>query len=687
MKQFRHLFITLCVCMLGSCTTYKATVKSEQKWNYGLMKVEPSWTSLSNMQERPFSLADSEKWVSKFNKENKLHYVLVKKDLDHTLLLAPNATITTVRAELRNLMQELQKEQPNLSVDDLEKWKGKVERDYSFMPAEDLNPPKNALAANEQKIYNARLIKAIGELSSLTNGYASLEKLRLFEKENPMVFNRADAPTRQYAKETIARKFNEVLAHCLKDETAALNIASEVEMVNRLYDDFTKRYAVYGTHASIQDFYKQLSAKKINILKTTLTAITKEIDNTATIAQLNDLEDKYFSNLNTTDDTIGLLEEKIKKRKQEVLYLAERERAIEQRIEHLAGTERNEELLEKAAQGDTKSMIKIAERLNKGIYVNQNLKEAAGWYKKAAESGDAEAMFHLAAKYFMGEGVPEDKRVAAEWLKKAAEKDYSEAMHALAYMYDRGEGISVDKQAAFYWYKQAAERGIVEAMYNVAKMFYDGIGVKESKSEAFKWYKMAAEKNHPVAMQYLASMYQHGEYVKMDIGLANIWFGKSAELGNSGSQQVLSIKLLDTKKASLIKLPLKENGSEIVHHKLTLFHRPIKSYDMYYDAIIIKPQKSGYLYWSFSEELVGSWYIYESESENFKSSFFKTFRTSESNKNLITQKTEYPLAANKEYLIWFQRADVPSGGIPAEFSLNLIPSNLEQKSLKDFFEK
>ena len=58
---------------------------------------------------------------------------------------------------------------------------------------------------------------------------------------------------------------------------------------------------------------------------------------------------------------------------------------------------------------------------DQGKGVNQDHKEAAKWYRKAAEQGDANAQELVGLMYDQGKGVNQDYKEAVEWYPKAAE--------------------------------------------------------------------------------------------------------------------------------------------------------------------------------------------------------------------------------------------------------------------------
>lgn len=86
-------------------------------------------------------------------------------------------------------------------------------------------------------------------------------------------------------------------------------------------------------------------------------------------------------------------------------------------------------------------------------------KEAAKWYRLAAEQGHAGAQFMLAGMYDHGRGVPQDHKEAAKWLRLAAEQGDADAQFNLGVMYFNGEGIAQDFKAAVKWYLLAVQQG------------------------------------------------------------------------------------------------------------------------------------------------------------------------------------------------------------------------------------
>ena len=110
-------------------------------------------------------------------------------------------------------------------------------------------------------------------------------------------------------------------------------------------------------------------------------------------------------------------------------------------------------LLAKANAGDAPSQILVGEAYAAGKVVAQDYKQAADWYRKAAEKGDIAGEVHLAALYRDGGGkaFPRDMVQAAEWYRKAAEQGDAGAQGTLGVLYSAGWGVPRSDVEAYYW--------------------------------------------------------------------------------------------------------------------------------------------------------------------------------------------------------------------------------------------
>jgi uncharacterized protein len=113
-------------------------------------------------------------------------------------------------------------------------------------------------------------------------------------------------------------------------------------------------------------------------------------------------------------------------------------------------------LIAKAGAGDAAAQLAVGEDYATGKGVAQDLKQAADWYRKAAEAGSVAGQIHLAELYRDGRGVVRDVAKAVDWYRKAAEQGDAGAQGMLAVLYSVGQGVPQDYAEAYYWFDLAA---------------------------------------------------------------------------------------------------------------------------------------------------------------------------------------------------------------------------------------
>lgn len=114
------------------------------------------------------------------------------------------------------------------------------------------------------------------------------------------------------------------------------------------------------------------------------------------------------------------------------------------------------ELSAPAHQGDPEAQLYLGLMYYRGQGVVRDDREAAAWFRRAADEGDAHAQFNLGLLYARGEGMPRSDAEAARWLRSAAEQGHAPAQASLAYLYARGRGVRQDSVQAHLWYTLAA---------------------------------------------------------------------------------------------------------------------------------------------------------------------------------------------------------------------------------------
>ncbi len=155
----------------------------------------------------------------------------------------------------------------------------------------------------------------------------------------------------------------------------------------------------------------------------------------------------------------------------------------------------------KADGGDASAQNLLAEMYSKGAGAPQDYKEAAKWYRLAAEQGHAGAQKHLAELYEAGQGVPRDEAQAAKWYQRAAEQGSADAQYSLAVLYVMGRGVARNDVEAVRWYRMAADQGYALAQYNLGQRHLAGKSVPQDRIEAYKWLSLAAAQGLPDAVE------------------------------------------------------------------------------------------------------------------------------------------------------------------------------------------
>ena len=180
-------------------------------------------------------------------------------------------------------------------------------------------------------------------------------------------------------------------------------------------------------------------------------------------------------------------------------------------------------------------------------------REAAKWYRKAAEQGNADAQYSLGFMYAHGKGVEKDEVEAARWYYKAAEQGNADAQYRLGLMYANGEGVEKDEAKAVQLFRKAAEQGCGDAQFNVGVSYHYGWGVAKDESEAMKWYRKVAVLEDSAAHFYLkavelgdpdvhnAQIETHGDEGSVGKYEAEAvrWYRKAAEQGDVKAQYQL----------------------------------------------------------------------------------------------------------------------------------------------------
>jgi uncharacterized protein len=130
-----------------------------------------------------------------------------------------------------------------------------------------------------------------------------------------------------------------------------------------------------------------------------------------------------------------------------------------------------------------------------GAGVTQDFKEAAKWYRLAADHGNAEAQLRFGYMSYNGQGVTQDYKQAMKWYRLGANQGNADAQFFLGNMYHEGKGVVQDYREAVKWYRLAAQQGMPKAELSLGIQYYGGKeGVAQDNQYAYMWLSLAASK-------------------------------------------------------------------------------------------------------------------------------------------------------------------------------------------------
>ncbi len=274
---------------------------------------------------------------------------------------------------------------------------------------------------------------------------------------------------------------------------------------------------------------------------------------------------------------------------------------------------------------------------------------------------------------------------------------FSQGGFILLYKPNSASGVlhSDDRQADAYFRKGA--EGLQKATS------------QEELRQAYQGVEDAAALGHPSALRYLGEMFKNGYGVSKDERVGNLFLQRAADIERSklpktenpdpkprkeAENVVERNKVIARRHASFkTRIPLFfYNGQRSVHH-LALFNDPFEHDGYFYDAFILQPRETGFLYWSFSNP--GSqnfgWFLLEYDGDEGvlekanKNGFIRGSRMAENDTKII-QKSDAPLKKGKDYIMWFrfeEKKDYGDQPLRLTVSLNLLED--PSADLKEFF--
>jgi TPR repeat protein len=177
-------------------------------------------------------------------------------------------------------------------------------------------------------------------------------------------------------------------------------------------------------------------------------------------------------------------------------------------------------------------------QLGRAYAANQQLTEAAGAYRRAAEKGSTSAMVELGVLLATGSGVAKDEAQARKLFERAAAGGNPQGATNLAALNESG-GATLDPAQTRAALAKAADANSAEAQYQLGLLLAEGIGGPKDDAAARALFEKAAAQDHPAALERMGAFAQNGRGGPQDASAAKTYYEKAAALGNEEAKAAL----------------------------------------------------------------------------------------------------------------------------------------------------
>ncbi|WP_036821548.1 tetratricopeptide repeat protein, partial [Photobacterium sanctipauli] len=205
-----------------------------------------------------------------------------------------------------------------------------------------------------------------------------------------------------------------------------------------------------------------------------------------------------------------------------------------QRVLEKAKIAEREEKIFKAQTGHVSSQLSLAKE-----YELTNIREAIGWYQKAAKLDSTIAQNALARLCKMDLDDPEGNAKSTYWeqVVKAKGND-SAAKFELGRYQIRGYGTEANVDAGLENIHTAAEAGHMPAQSFLGDWYVSDVAPRKDPEEAFIWRVRGALQGDLRACVKTAYCYQTGIAVAKNRLRTTYWLERAAEQGDTEAQQL-----------------------------------------------------------------------------------------------------------------------------------------------------
>jgi len=178
-------------------------------------------------------------------------------------------------------------------------------------------------------------------------------------------------------------------------------------------------------------------------------------------------------------------------------------------------------------------------QLGRAYAANQQLPDAIGAYRKAADKGSSAAMVELGVMFGTGTGIAKDEAQARKLFERAAEAGNPRGVTNLAAISKSSGGTPADPARSRAMLLRAAEQNSPEAQFQLGLMYEDGVGGPQDDVTARVLFEKAAAQNHPGALERMGEFAQKGRGGPQDSDAAKAYYERSAALGNEDAKDAL----------------------------------------------------------------------------------------------------------------------------------------------------
>jgi len=157
---------------------------------------------------------------------------------------------------------------------------------------------------------------------------------------------------------------------------------------------------------------------------------------------------------------------------------------------------RIDQLLLDAVSGNAEAQNQLGDVYLDSIEIEQDPKQAFGWYFRAAVQGQGMAQYNVAYAYANGIGSQKNIEESIKWYSKSADQGVALAQYVLAKLLIDGQYVEQDLIKGLDLLQKASDQGLDLAQYDLGTIFLEGKIVLPDVSKGIRILTLAAEQGH-----------------------------------------------------------------------------------------------------------------------------------------------------------------------------------------------